>query len=508
MTHYPVSLVLIVYNTGKLIENCLESLRGQMFQDFELIVINNDSDNETTQLLLQGLKWFGDRVQLIENSENVGGAVAGNQGIQSAQGDYVFLMDADDELPFGALKALYAKAKGAGCDIVIGRGNSIIGRQVCPNKFMYDWMAWAQEKEITSITQAPELLMAPFYWGKLYRREFLLQHKIFMKPGRLNADRYFNSKALLFSKKTVVIMDESYRWRRHNAPQVGSVTQKMRTIEHFLDRLQSTYEVDELYRMNVPESTYFYVRLAGLLRLLLPIDEVKNKEEFRKEYFAAMHQYLQDMPLEAIEACRFLPSKKKLLLYLLKQARFDDVCRILQNEIPSKRREEAGVYLYEYQGLENLPAGVCTQPLHKLTSCVCRKQISNPVKYCFTAEPKYIVEDFLLLHIWITDRFGQEIEEVPFHYSQKEQSITITLQKAGLDNLQLEQPYFFTLEYWMNGIVTRSPCNRNTQNKIFVFTVKTGGLPWKRERKLSIVNQTFRLRKRQGDEPLLISEQT
>ena len=83
------SLILPVYNSEKYIEECLDSVETQTFKDFELIIINDNSQDNTTEILKKrGHKFYS-------NDENLGFCKTINKGIKLAKGEYVVFLDHD-----------------------------------------------------------------------------------------------------------------------------------------------------------------------------------------------------------------------------------------------------------------------------------------------------------------------------------------------------------------------------------------------------------------------------
>jgi len=90
-----VSVVIPVYNCEKYIRQAIESVLGQEFQDWELVVVNNASTDRT----LNEIHQFCDkRLRLINNDTNIGLEANWNKAISAARGEYVKLLPADDFL--------------------------------------------------------------------------------------------------------------------------------------------------------------------------------------------------------------------------------------------------------------------------------------------------------------------------------------------------------------------------------------------------------------------------
>jgi glycosyltransferase involved in cell wall biosynthesis len=86
-----VSVIIPVYNGDRFIAAAIESVLAQTWQDFEIIVVD-DGSQDNTSIVLQG---YGDRIRAVYQS-NQGVAVARNHGIQLARGRWVAFLDADD----------------------------------------------------------------------------------------------------------------------------------------------------------------------------------------------------------------------------------------------------------------------------------------------------------------------------------------------------------------------------------------------------------------------------
>lgn len=90
-----VSVIIPCYNLGKYINEAINSVFNQTFQDFEIIVVNDGSTEAETNQILDRLD--RSRIQVI-TTENQGLASARNNGIAAAAGDYILPLDADDKI--------------------------------------------------------------------------------------------------------------------------------------------------------------------------------------------------------------------------------------------------------------------------------------------------------------------------------------------------------------------------------------------------------------------------
>lgn len=91
-----VSIVVPVYNAANYIENTIEMVCRQTYKDWELILVDDASRDESAQIIENYVKNQGKRIRLIRKKVNQGAAEARNTGIDASSGRYIAFLDADD----------------------------------------------------------------------------------------------------------------------------------------------------------------------------------------------------------------------------------------------------------------------------------------------------------------------------------------------------------------------------------------------------------------------------
>jgi len=89
-----VSIIIPAYNRAHTIERAIQSVLNQTFQDFEIIVVDDGSTDET-QAIVEGFR--DPRIRYLCHERNRGAAAARNTGIKAAHGEYLAFLDSDDE---------------------------------------------------------------------------------------------------------------------------------------------------------------------------------------------------------------------------------------------------------------------------------------------------------------------------------------------------------------------------------------------------------------------------
>lgn len=94
MSNPLVSIVVPVYNAADYLRETIESVRAQSFRDWELILVDDCSTDDSVSVIEEYLS--DDRIVLIRNESNLKAALSRNRGIESAKGRFLSFIDADD----------------------------------------------------------------------------------------------------------------------------------------------------------------------------------------------------------------------------------------------------------------------------------------------------------------------------------------------------------------------------------------------------------------------------
>lgn len=90
-----VSVIVPAYNSEAFIHETIESIQKQTYENWELIIVDDCSDDKTVQIINKYMK-DDLRIKIIEQNENKGTAVARNIAVKKARGEYLAFLDSDD----------------------------------------------------------------------------------------------------------------------------------------------------------------------------------------------------------------------------------------------------------------------------------------------------------------------------------------------------------------------------------------------------------------------------
>ena len=209
-----ISIVVPIYNVENDLRMCLDSIQNQTYQNFECLLINDGSPDNSADICREYLAKDA-RFRYFEK-ENGGSSSARNFGIERSEGEYVTFVDSDDWLEHDALQLLYDALKKENADISIGRYNCY-DESRCQYLFYDsnpdDSLEVIEGKEIIDREGVEEMKTGNWTvaYLKLIKRE-LLQDLPF-PIGKMAEDTYWTWKVLLKASK-VVYLNRCIYWYR------------------------------------------------------------------------------------------------------------------------------------------------------------------------------------------------------------------------------------------------------------------------------------------------------
>lgn len=213
-----ISVLIPVYNAGKYLSACLESVRAQTLTDIEIICIDDGSTDNSAAVLRE----FAAREPRLKIStqKNAGVAVTRNRLMHAAQGKYLAFIDADDTVAQTYLEQLYQAAETSGADITkcffqeISEDGKHIFPAHCSSGFYKEPSADLASRFISGKKDS----IVPC---KLFRRAWLEQTSLHFIEGRVVEDLPFITLAFMLAKQIVYVPHVLYNYRKG---QVGSIT--------------------------------------------------------------------------------------------------------------------------------------------------------------------------------------------------------------------------------------------------------------------------------------------
>ncbi|UNT95029.1 glycosyltransferase family 2 protein [Allobaculum mucilyticum] len=114
-----ISVIIPVYNAEKTIVRVLDSLSGQTFTDFETILVDDGSKDNSYRICSEYSKKLGSSAQKVLRFENSGPSAARNRGVEAASGKYICFIDSDDDIDSNYLEVLHGLIENSSSDLAM-----------------------------------------------------------------------------------------------------------------------------------------------------------------------------------------------------------------------------------------------------------------------------------------------------------------------------------------------------------------------------------------------------
>lgn len=230
-----ISVVVPIYNVEKYLRLCLDSLLMQTYTNFEVLMINDGSPDDSANICKEYLA-KDRRFQYFEK-ENSGPSDTRNYGIDHSKGEYITFVDSDDWLKETFLADLYEAITRTGADIALSTYikyddlQSVYNIPIIGEYYERIWMSDEFIRELPKLEMKDNSYSNP--WAKLFKRE--LFRTIRFPKGKLIEDTRTNIKLFLESSRLVYINKCLYFYRIRGGSVIQTITEKL--LEDVLDTL-------------------------------------------------------------------------------------------------------------------------------------------------------------------------------------------------------------------------------------------------------------------------------
>ena len=236
-----VSVIIPLYNTEKYIGACLESILNQTFQNFEVIIVDDCSTDNSVAIVESYREKFGGRLTLSHMEKNSGsGVIPRNKGLNLSRGEYIFNMDNDDMLTKTALEELYMLAKNFDADVVYcekrfevnSDGTNLrVNYNQNGNSNFIDKPTFESENLAERVQKVSHEAYGRASWTKLVRRNLLIENELFFPQCAIADDTIWSLGLAFYAKKFLRVPNIVYIYRMVE----DSLSHKKRTPEQTIN---------------------------------------------------------------------------------------------------------------------------------------------------------------------------------------------------------------------------------------------------------------------------------
>lgn len=245
-----VSVIVPFYDVEEYFEECLESIAGQNFRNFEAILVDDDSPDGSLAIA-ERFAAADARFRVVRRA-NGGLGAARNTGVRVARGTYLTFVDSDDALPVGALWALVSSARRTGSQIVVGS----VRRFDRTRAWRPSWVNRVHFEARSAITlrEFPALLRNLYTWNKLFDRRFFLAQGLWFREGVAYEDQPIISQ--LYNRATSIDLLTEVVYHYRNREDRTSISQQTWTMSDLRARIEAFRLTRDALLAEAPREIY------------------------------------------------------------------------------------------------------------------------------------------------------------------------------------------------------------------------------------------------------------
>lgn len=260
MSYPKISIVVPVYNAADYLHTCIDSILNQDFKDFELILIDDGSEDNSLTICNEYAHKFGN-ISVV-HTENSGVSSSRNQGIDIATGEWITFIDSDDVIESNYLSSFNLTQYNIDLYVqgykIFEKDKYIDERHVPFSKTIDKWGAFI-ELETVDIINSPVC--------KLFRRNIIQNNHIrFDSKISYGEDHLFCLEYLAYCMKVYVSSSTGYHYIHQNLESLTSKTIPIANIHYYLNRFnnlscrfQNNTNAKE-YILRINERTYSTIK--------------------------------------------------------------------------------------------------------------------------------------------------------------------------------------------------------------------------------------------------------
>ena len=325
-----VSVIIPVYNNEKYLRRCLDSVANQTLDEIEIICIDDGSSDSSLEIL-NSYKLKDKRFTIISQN-NFGAAIARNNGLKIARGDFVAFVDSDDWLEANALERLYDNAISNGSDLVLFDSvehhpdNKLKERRYIKNDNIKD-----HNKFTFNYRYRGNLVMNGYLvvWSKLHKTSFLKANDITFTNHVIFNDIQFHIKSMLLAKRISYCPCILYNYLRTNSHSIQNKaggSEKSFILLDIMDEIEEYLVANGFYEEL--ESVFIQFKLTELQGRL---NKVGNC--FNEEFYQLLKLNFQNLHLSNEQIQKLSFKNYRFLADVLTYKDYSEYCWYQENEI-------------------------------------------------------------------------------------------------------------------------------------------------------------------------------
>lgn len=286
------SIIVPIYNVERYLEQCIESVLAQDYQNYELILVDDGSPDNSIDICAKYAKQYSNIVFI--HKINGGVSDARNAGIQIARGEYLMFLDSDDYWEgTTVLSDLQKIITENNPDIIFNYMSSIYPDKIVNHYINRDKLIGSFREDFQGLYQDGIYLGFPF--TKTIKRELILTNHLFFIKGRSFEDVAWSFFLTKYINSYAIYKNCFYMYRRERKGSISSVATSKNQVSLFQNLSDVITEIENMklnnellpgFKKYVDDIYGYIITCYELLPENEKVDFLNLKEKYEKEFNA------------------------------------------------------------------------------------------------------------------------------------------------------------------------------------------------------------------------------
>ncbi|SFF60206.1 Glycosyltransferase involved in cell wall bisynthesis [Salegentibacter agarivorans] len=275
-----VTLIIPIFNAEEYLHRCLKSVMVQRYKNFEVILINDGSSDNSISIIQNFLN-IDNRFRYFFQ-DNAGPSSARNLGIEKARGKYLSFIDADDWLSGDYIEKLVTPMQNNNPDLVCA-GYFEVNSNFPEGIKLHDFQPEYLNRKIDKSLFQSNLFtgVSGVLWGKLFKKEVFIKNNIhFNKDIKLSEDLLVILEYSKYINEVFIIHNSIYYYNRLNE---NGLSRKV-SINKYYDLKLFLGELDK-FREEVSFKNFEKIKTRRLYSFMIQL--LRNNTMSKEEYYKA-----------------------------------------------------------------------------------------------------------------------------------------------------------------------------------------------------------------------------
>ena len=282
-----ISIVMPLYNASRYLGEALVSVLKQTHTEFELICVNDASDDNTLHILQSFCK-IDSRIKVLSNEKRMGAAYSRNRGMKEARGKYIIFLDGDDIFDEDMLQSTYQEMERTNADIVMYECATVSSEHIYEKQSVMRSENFIKKycKQPFSVKDDEPIKFMQWMdatWSRLYRKSFVEDNCLEFQTLACANDVYFSIMALMLTDKIIMLGDRRVMVYARNHSEISRISYDRDPMCTYLavDKIGKELSKRKLFR---EYSQYYYCLvfydLNAVIKKTKPVERAESFYRF------------------------------------------------------------------------------------------------------------------------------------------------------------------------------------------------------------------------------------